>query len=120
MKCRKRQLYVERVTSGDNVRHSAVVVFVLVSRVFGPDDFEARLAREGATRASSVDEAHHTVGGMLPAKQPLPAPGYVEGRERWARLVWATPGIDKHRTVGIVLLTVRRCLVTDGLKRSAP
>lgn len=67
MKCREGPLHVVRVTLGENIHHSAVGVFLVVNRVFGADGFKAPLAREESTRATSADEAHHTVGGMLSA-----------------------------------------------------
>lgn len=62
-------------------------MFLAVRRVIGADAIEARLPRVGPMRTDSVDPVHYVVGRMLPTKQLLLAPCYLEDRVGRARMV---------------------------------
>lgn len=57
---------------------------------------------------------------MSTGEQPVVSSCCIYGRERQARVVWASLGIQNHHTVGGVLPTVRRLFFADDLRRRVP
>lgn len=91
-------------------------MFLAICRVLGADDMNVRLLHAEVMEEGLVEDVNHSMADMLLADQPFVAFSCNHGRERQSRLVWASPGIDDHHTLGRVLLTEIRFFYTDDLK----